>query len=352
VRLSRGKRFFLNTLLILKYVEPGLSGTDSKQKTTPGHAVLSAARKAIEALEPRLDQPVLDDWLAAMQKFKGRLVLSGIGKSGLVAQKISATFASTGCPSFFLHPADALHGDLGMVAEGDMALLLSNSGESEEIVRLLPALLREGVPIACITSNPNSRLAQAARWVFLYELPGGEGCPLSFAPMASTTMQIIWGDLLAAERIVASGFTIDGFAKNHPGGSLGAKLLKIKELMHVNFPSVPPNSNLLQVLAAMTAGKFGMTAVTESEKERLVGVISDGDIRRALERLELSRQNPLELCAHQIMTQRPMVIASNLQAIEAAKVMEAKKITFLIVTEGDKPVGLLHIHDLLEAGVI
>jgi arabinose-5-phosphate isomerase len=323
---------------------------DSQPEATPGRVVLSAARRAIEALEISLDQSVLDDWLLALGKSKGRLVLSGIGKSGLVAQKISATFASTGCPSFFLHPADALHGDLGMVTEDDIALLLSNSGESEEILRLLPALLREGLPVACITSNPNSRLAIAARWVFTYELPGGEGCPLKHAPMASTTMQIIWGDLLAAERIVASGFTIDGFAKNHPGGSLGAKLIKTNELMHINFPCVPPDNNLLQVLAAMTAGKFGMAAVTESEK--LVGVISDGDIRRALERANPEGINPLELRANQIMTSKPTVIVSGLQAIEAAKIMETKKITFLIVIEEGKPVGLLHIHDLLEAGVI
>jgi arabinose-5-phosphate isomerase len=332
-------------------VAPDLPKNNSDPKKTPGQAVLGAARAAIEALQETLDQAILADWLAALKKSKGRVVLSGIGKSGLVAQKISATFASTGCPSFFLHPADALHGDLGMVTEDDIALILSNSGESEEILRLLPPLVRMGIPIGCITSNPNSGLAQAARWVFAYKLPSGEGCPLSYAPMASTTMQVIWGDLLAAERVVSSGFDVDGFAKNHPGGSLGAKLIKTKELMHAEFPKVPPGANLVQVLAAITAGKLGMATVVESGA--IVGVISDGDIRRALERAESANQNPLELKASQIMTLNPIVIEPDSQALEAAKVMELKKITFLVVAD-DKgmPIGILHIHDLLAAKVI
>ena len=328
----------------------GKSDSDSKLKTTPSQAVLCAAGRAIEALEASLDQSVLTDWLEALRKSKGRLVLSGIGKSGLVAQKISATFASTGCPSFFIHPTDALHGDLGMVTEDDIALVLSNSGESEEILRLLPALMRVGVPIACITSNPKSRLAQTAKWVFVYELPNGEGCPLNFAPMASTTMQVIWGDLLAAERIVSSGFTIESFAKNHPGGNLGSKLIKTKELMHSSFLSVSPDNSLTQILAAMTAGQLGMTVVVKSEK--LAGVISDGDIRRALERAESLGHNPLDIKASQIMTSEPAVITADIQAIEAAKIMETKKITFLVVVDRNKPVGILHIHDLLAARVI
>jgi arabinose-5-phosphate isomerase len=325
-------------------------GNTSNSKNAPGKAVLGAARKAIEALEACIDQTPLADWLQALQVSKGRLVLSGIGKSGLVAQKISATFASTGCPSFFLHPADALHGDLGMVTEDDMALLLSNSGESEEILRLVPALKREGVPIACITSNPNSPLAQAAKWVFAYSLPEGEGCPLSFGPMASTTMQVVWGDLLAAERIVAAGFSVEGFAKNHPGGKLGSRLIKAKELMHTDFPKVLPDSGLIQILGAMTMGKLGMAAVVDSEK--MMGVISDGDIRRALEQSEATGQPPLALKASQIMTLNPIVIDKDIQAIEAAKVMEARKITFVIVTDDSKPMGILHIHDLLANKVI
>jgi arabinose-5-phosphate isomerase len=312
--------------------------------------VLGAAAGAIASLQATMDYAVLSDWLEALEGSKGRLVLSGIGKSGLVAQKIAATFASTGRPSFFLHPADALHGDLGMVAEDDMALLISNSGESEEILRLLPPLMRAGVPIACITSGADSRLAQSSRWVFAYSLPKGEGCPLNFAPMASTTMQLVWGDALAAERMVSSAFSIEGFAKNHPGGSIGARLLKTGELMHTSFPAVSPGSGLVQILAAMTAGRLGMSTVAESE--RLAGVISDGDIRRALERAEAKGQNPLELSAAQIMTPRPTTIAPGAPAIEAANLMGAKKITFLVAVEGGRPVGVLHIHDLLAAKVI
>jgi len=331
-------------------LDPSASKRNPGKENAPAQAVLGAAKSAIASLQTSLDSSALSSWLEALDGSKGRLVLSGIGKSGLVAQKISATFASTGRPSFYLHPADALHGDLGMVTEDDIALLLSNSGESEEILRLLPPLIRAGVPIACITSNKESSLAQASKWVFAYDLPEGEGCPLNFAPMASTTMQMILGDALAAERMVSSGFTLDSFAKNHPGGSLGTKLLKANELMHSTFPMVSPDSTLIEILATMTAGKLGMATVMESE--RLAGVISDGDIRRALERAESEGQNPLKLKAVQIMTAKPTTIQPDIQAIEAAKIMETKKITFLVVVEGDRPIGLLHIHDLLTAKVI
>src|SRR6185437_5500215 len=177
-----------------------------------------------------------------MVAVKGRLVLTGMGKSGLIAQKIAATFASTGTPSFFLHPAEALHGDLGMVTPEDAVLALSNSGESEEVVRILPSLLRLGVPIAALTSKPESSLGRAARWTFLYGLPEGEGCPLDLAPMASTTLQLIWGDLLAATLMERRGFSKEGFALNHPAGSLGAKLLKVNVLMHSDYPRLPPGA--------------------------------------------------------------------------------------------------------------
>jgi arabinose-5-phosphate isomerase len=332
------------------YLEKRKNTKAKKTPGGPGKAVLGAARAAIEALEGNLDQSVLAGWLEMLKSTKGRLVLCGVGKSGLVAQKISATFASTGCPSFFLHPTEALHGDLGMVTGDDIALVLSNSGETEEILRILPPLIRAGVPIACITSNPKSRLAQAAKWVFSYKLPDGEGCPLSLAPMASTTMQVVWGDLLAAERIVSASFTIEGFAQNHPGGSLGAKLIKTKDLMHKSYPQVSLDCSLVKILSAMTAGKLGMAAVVQTGK--LKGVISDGDIRRALERAESAGQNPLELVASQVMTAGPSVIGADSFAIEAAKAMETKKITFLVIADGAKPLGILHIHDLLAAKVI
>jgi arabinose-5-phosphate isomerase len=273
-----------------------------------------------------------------------------MGKSGLVAQKIAATLASTGCPSFFMHPAEALHGDLGMVTPEDSILGLSNSGESEEVVRLLPSLLRLGIPIAAITARPESSLGQAATWTFGYQLPQGEGCPLDLAPMASTTLQLVWGDLLASSLMTHRGFTRDLFALNHPAGSLGSKLLKVKILMHTSWPVVAPRAPLMVVLKAMTEGRLGMTSVMDGPL--LVGVITDGDIRRALENAEQQGGNPLELCAALIMSARPSSIDEEALALEAAGDMEARKITFLIVTRKGIPCGVLHIHDLLAAKVL
>lgn len=273
-----------------------------------------------------------------------------MGKSGLVAQKVSATLASTGCPSFFLHPAEALHGDLGMVTAEDSILGLSNSGESEELVRLLPSLVRLGIPLAAITAKPESSLGQAAQWTFSYQLPQGEGCPLDLAPMASTTLQLIWGDLLAASLMAKRGFTRDHFAMNHPAGSLGAKLMKVKGLMHTEWPIVEPSSALTVVLKAMTNGRLGMTSVMEGAK--LLGVVTDGDLRRALESAERAGQNPLGLRAEQIMTREPAQIPGEALAVEAAGFMESRKITFLMVEEEGSTTGVIHIHDLLASKVL
>ena len=312
--------------------------------------VLSATRLALEALEGSWDETLVRSWTAHVIASPGRLVLSGMGKSGLVAQKIAATLASTGCPSFFLHPADALHGDLGMVTAQDTVLILSNSGESEEIVRLLPSLVRLGVGIGAITSNPASRLAQAAGWCFSYTLPKGEGCPLNFAPMASTTLQLVWGDLLAAYHMVEGGFTLERFAVFHPAGNLGARLLKVSDLMHTDFPRVSAQANLIQALGVMTGGKLGMTTVMDGET--LVGIISDGDIRRALERAQHDGSNPLTLTTGTLMTRHPVTVPSQTLAVEAARLMEASKITFVLVQQNDQTCGILHIHDLLAAKVI
>jgi arabinose-5-phosphate isomerase len=273
-----------------------------------------------------------------------------MGKSGLVAQKIAATLASTGCPSFFLHPAEALHGDLGMVTPEDSILALSNSGESEEVVRLLPSLLRMGIPIAAITAQGESSLAQAASWTFGYRLPQGEGCPLDLAPMASTTLQLVWGDLLAGNLMTQRGFTRDLFAQNHPAGSLGAKLLKVKALTHENWPQVGPSDSLTGVLRAMTEGRLGMTSVMAEGV--LLGVITDGDIRRALERSEREGGNPLAYTAALIMSAKPATIDEEALALDAVGDMEARKITFLVVTRKGAPCGVIHIHDLLASKVL
>lgn len=318
--------------------------------TDTGLAVLDAARAGLADLRATWNPARVDAWCAMVLGRPGRVVLTGMGKSGLVAQKIAATLASTGCPSLFLHPAEALHGDLGMVTPEDSVLALSNSGESEELVRLLPSLLRLGIPLAAITSRSESSLGQAAEWVFAYRLPEGEGCPLDLAPMASTTLQLIWGDLLAASLMARRGFTRDHFALNHPAGSLGAKLMKVEALMHHEWPRVSPEAPLTRILRAMTEGHLGMTTVMEGAQ--LQGVITDGDIRRALEAAEREGRNPLDLLADRIMTRTPTTIEAGALALEAAGEMEARKITFLVVLREGRPCGVLHIHDLLAAKVL
>lgn len=326
-------------------------GSTLEQRRDAVLQVLKAASSALSLLQESLDTSTLESWTQHVLRSKGRVVLSGVGKSGLIARKISATLASTGCPSLFIHPGDALHGDLGMVTEEDTVLLLSNSGETEEILRLIPSLLRLGVEIGAITSKASSRLGQAAKWCFCYQLPDGEGCPLDFAPMASTTLQLVWGDILAAHRMVASKFTREHFAIFHPAGTLGARLLKCSDLMHTDVPVVHPDASLIQALASMTSGKLGMTSVMQDGQ--MLGVVSDGDIRRALERAEKSGINPLNLKAEDLMTRTPISVPPTMMAIEASRIFEARKITFLVVREtSGKLCGILHVHDLLGAKVI
>ena len=313
--------------------------------------MLRSALAALTDLQGSWEPARVADWAEAMLGMKGRLVLTGMGKSGLIAQKIAATFASTGTPSFFLHPAEALHGDLGMVTPEDAVLALSNSGESEEVVGILPSLLRLEVPIAALTSKADSSLGKAARWTFLYRMPDGEGCPLDLAPMASTTLQLIWGDLLAATLMERRGFSREGFALNHPAGSIGARLLKVEALMHTNWPRLNPEASTTQVLDAITAGHLGMATVEQEGK--LLGVISDGDIRRAFKAAEQRAQNPLHLTAADFMSRNPISTRPETLAVEAASRMEGRKVTFLLVLNGEgTPVGVLHIHDLLTHKVL
>jgi arabinose-5-phosphate isomerase len=330
--------------------ESPLSQSLTSDPALAARHLLEATRLAVAALEETWDEALVGSWTRHVTQSKGRLVLSGMGKSGLVAQKIAATLASTGCPSFYLHPADALHGDLGMVMAEDTVLILSNSGESEEILRLLPSLIRLGVRIGAITSRADSRLGQAADWCFTYTMPKGEGCPLNFAPMASTTLQLVWGDLLAAYHMVESGFTLEHFAQFHPAGNLGARLLKVKDLMHTEFPRVSPGASLVEALEAMTKGKLGMTTVMEGEA--LAGIISDGDIRRALQGAQRMRSNPLSLTALNMMTPNPVCTPSTTLAVEVARSMEARKITFVVVRDDQQVCGVVHIHDLFAAKVI
>jgi arabinose-5-phosphate isomerase len=332
-------------------VKSGSSSIGRPAEAAAGAGVLRAALAALTDLQGSWDAGQVADWAETMLAMKGRLVLTGMGKSGLIAQKIAATFASTGTPSFFLHPAEALHGDLGMVTAEDAVLALSNSGESEEVVRILPSLLRLDIPIAALTSKPESSLGKAARWTFPYQMPEGEGCPLDLAPMASTTLQLIWGDLLAATLMERRGFSKEGFALNHPAGSLGAKLLKVEVLMHTDWPKLAPGAPTIEVLDAITAGHLGMATVQLDGK--LLGVISDGDIRRAFKTAEQQAQNPLHLTATEFMSRNPISTRPETLAVEAASKMEARKVTFLVVADAQgAPVGVLHIHDLLTHKVL
>lgn len=312
--------------------------------------LLTATGQALELMAKSWSEPLVASWTAHVTASRGRVIVSGMGKSGLVGQKIAATLASTGCPSFFLHPAEALHGDLGMVTADDTMLILSNSGETEEIVRILPSLVRFGAPIASITSRAKSTLGMASKWCFDYTLPHGEGCPLGVAPMASTTMQLVWGDLLAAHRMSAAGFSQAKFAEFHPGGSLGSKFLLVRDLMHQEFPIASKQDGFANVLRVMTSGRLGMAVVQGGSG--MVGVISDGDVRRAVERTQGQGANPLHLRACDFMTSNPVVVAPDQLALEAAAVMEGRKITFLVVQDAGRPVGVLHIHDLLAAKVL
>ncbi len=324
---------------------------DTTSDLEQGNGVLRSTMSALHWLNEHWQAETVSSWVEEVSRQKGRIVLSGMGKSGLIAQKISSTFVSTGSPSLFMHPAEALHGDLGMVIPGDSVLLLSNSGESEEILRILPRLSRLGIPMAAITSNSTSSLGQIVRWCFSYQLPDGEGCPIDMAPMASTTMQLIWGDILAACMMRRKGFTVERFAELHPGGSLGLKLLKIKDLMHSSFSIIKPSASLLETLQAISDGKLGMVAVLDGCE--LKGVISDGDIRRSLEQAQIKGINPLQLMASDILSgHSPYTIGLDRLAAEAACLMESHKITFLVVLDSDKPCGVIHIHDLLNAKVI
>ncbi len=328
-----------------------LGALDATPLKEAGAGVLQATQEALTQLSVTWDSVLVRDWCATILARPGRVVMTGMGKSGLIAQKIAATLASTGCPSFFMHPAEALHGDLGMVTEHDSVVALSNSGESEEIVRLLPSLLRMNIPLAALTSRRESSLGRAARWCFDYQLPQGEGCPLDLAPMASTTLQLVWGDLLAATLMKARGFTREGFALNHPAGSLGAKLMKVEDLMHRDWPQVAQTAPLVDILQAMTEGRLGMCTVMEGR--HMHGVITDGDIRRGIAKAQVTRKNPLDLCAGDLMSTSPARVGTGTLALEAANQIEARKITFLVVEEkGGIPAGILHIHDLLAAKVL
>jgi arabinose-5-phosphate isomerase len=275
----------------------------------------------------------------------GRAVVTGMGKSGHVARKIASTLASVGTPALYVHPAEASHGDLGMIAKGDAVIALSNSGETPELFDLLAYAKRHAIPLIAITSKSGSTLAEAADAAIILP-PSPEACPLGLAPMTSTTMMLALGDALAVALLERKGFSTDDFQVLHPGGKLGRMLLRVKDIMHggAELPLAGPEASLADSILTMTAKRFGCVGIVDGGG-RLLGVITDGDLRRHM------GPDLLGHSAAQVMTDRPTTIRPQALVSEALGLMNARKITNLFVVENGSPVGILHIHDCLRVGV-
>jgi arabinose-5-phosphate isomerase len=312
--------------------------------------VIATEAAAIRALEPRIG-PEFVEACRLIMGCAGRVVVTGMGKSGHVARKIAATLASTGTPAFFVHPGEASHGDLGMILPQDVVLALSNSGETDEVLFILPVIKRQGIPLIAITGNAHSSLADQAS-VHLDASIAAEACPLGLAPTASTTAALVMGDALAIALLEARGFTSEDFARSHPAGSLGRRLLlHISDVMHTGegIPTVPPNATLTQALMEMTRKHLGMTAVIDANR-RLLGVFTDGDLRRALDDDDVDLRGATVAA---LMTRGPKTIGADKLAIEAAQLMEKHQIhALLVVNDEQQVVGALNIHDLLRARVV
>ena len=323
--------------------------------TSPEHLlvlarqVLAIEADALRAVSDRLDAGFADA-VQLILACSGRVVVSGMGKSGHIGSKIAATLASTGTPAFFMHPGEASHGDLGMIAPNDVVLALSNSGESNEIVSIVPLIKRRGAKLIAMTGNPGSTMAREAD-VHLNAGVDKEACPLNLAPTASTTAALALGDALAVALLDARGFSADDFARTHPGGSLGRRLLiHVHHVMHTGdaLPKTDIAASLKLALLEMTQKGLGMTAVVDAAG-KVVGVFTDGDLRRALEHaLDLQQAQVIDL-----MTQNPKTIRADELAVAAVEKMETLKINGLLVVDADNTlVGALNMHDLLKAGVV
>ncbi len=325
------------------------SSADPAALVDSGRRVFGIERDALAAVAGRLGE----DFARACQlvlESRGRVVATGMGKSGHVARKIAATLASTGTPAFYVHPGEAGHGDLGMITEADVVLALSYSGESDEVLMLLPVLKRQGNRLIAMTGRPGSSLGLAADVHLDVSVPA-EACPLALAPTSSTTASLAMGDALAVALLDARGFTADDFARSHPAGSLGRRLLlHITDVMHSGdeLPQVAENASLSEALVEMSRKRLGMTAVVDAD-QRLVGLFTDGDLRRALDSdLDVRSARIVD-----VMTRSPRTIGADQLAVEAARVMETQQINGLIVVDGEgRAVGALNIHDLLRARVV
>lgn len=330
---------------------PSSAGRASREGTALAIAreVLEIEAKAISDLIGSLDQRFVQA-VDTILNCRGRVVVSGIGKSGHIARKIASTLASTGTPAFFVHPAEASHGDLGMVARDDVFIALSNSGESDELLAIIPLLKRQGAKLVAMTGNPQSALAREAD-VHLYAGAEKEACPLNLAPTASTTAALALGDALALAVMQAKGFTRDEFAASHPGGTLGRRLLThVRDVMRTgeDAPRVAHAATAMDGMLEVSRGRMGMTTVLDGHG-RVIGIFTDGDLRRSLEKGVDLRLAPIT----DVMTQGPRTIGPDKLAAEAVQVMERYKINQLVVVDVDqKLLGALNMHDLFRAKVI
>lgn len=324
----------------------------SAQIKAQGLRVLDVEAASILALKSRID----DHFVRAVHlilKVKGKLVITGIGKSGHIARKLASTFSSTGTPAIYLHPAESSHGDLGLIAKDDMVLAISYGGESQELFPILNFVARKGIPLLAFTGQAQSTLAKSAVVVLNVSVPE-EACPLGLAPTASTTATLALGDALAMAVLEEKGFSLEDFAEFHPGGSLGVKLLRVKDVMHGGdaVPLVRLSTPVREVISMMTHKDVRGSAGVLNDKEELVGVVTDGDIRRRLEK----NQDPLEGTAENIMSVNPRTIDQSELAEKALFLMEQFRIQMLFVSDktsstAKKPVGILNFHDLFKAKV-
>ena len=316
--------------------------TDTMTGLDLARKVLRIEAAAILGLVERID----GDFERAVQllfECRGRVIVTGMGKSGLICRKIAATFSSTGTSAWFLHPAEAIHGDLGAIRDDDVVLAVSYSGETEELIRLLESIRRIGARLIALTGDPTSTLARAAD-VTLHCGIAKEACPMNLVPTASTTAALAMGDALAMTLLVRKGFREEQFASLHPGGKLGRRLMRVEHVMHAgdSAPVVRTTTGMAEVFHEMSSKRLGMTCVVDDEG-RLEGVFTDGDLRRLFSRVP----NVLALTAGEAMTPRPITIARDVLAVEALKVMEMHKITAVVVVSAEQFVeGVVHLHDL------
>ena len=316
--------------------------------TSIGKRVLTIESAAIARLKDQLDNN-FDNACQLCLDCSGKIIVMGMGKSGHIADKLAATLASTGTPSFFVHPGEASHGDLGMISRSDVVVALSNSGKTEEIVSLLPILKNMGIKIIAMTGDNNSKIATASD-VHIDVGVEEEACPMNLSPTASTTAALAMGDAIAVALLEKRGFSVEDFAKSHPGGSIGKKLLLlVKDIMHTDkqIPIVFQDQKLAQGLIEMSEKALGMTAVI-NETGELVGIFTDGDLRRTLE-ANVDIQTTL---MREVMTQNCITVTPNFLAVKAVEIIQDNKITSLVVIQENKIVGALNIHDLFRAGVM